>query len=277
MLRLGGLVGGVMVMVACHKAPAADRVGAPIARWSTGSVSKAEVDQYAKQLPPALQQQLNTDTGYRSFIVSVVDKKLLAEEAKRRGLAENPDIRRQVEELEQRLEIQLLLSAVEAEKGPPSDTEMRAYYEAHKVDLHVPAQARLGRLFVRENTAKSKARLASLLGRLKKEPFEHVASAGDGPERLSNGDIGWVSSGDSVEAAAGLALKKPGDVSPVIESEQGLAVIVLRERRESRLPSFDELKASLPGRMAPHRQRQSFDSLISSLRSAAKVEIVSAP
>ncbi len=272
----GGWILSTVLWVACARPPASPRVvdaGTPLAHWATGSVSRQEVEQYAKQLPPALQSQLDTDTGYRSFVSSVVDKKLLVEEARRRGLNASVDVRRQVEELEQRLEIQALLARVENEQGPPTEAELRAYYEAHRDEFGEPARAHLGRLVVQPPTPKARARLMALVARLKKEPLEAVAAAADGPERFAKGDVGWVSAPDSAEAKAGLALRTVGEVSPPIQSEQGWSVVILLERREARIPQFEEIKARVSGRIAPHRQRQAFDSLVASLRARAQVKI----
>ncbi len=266
----------LVALVACSKPSMSARVpdaGPPLAWWSTGSVSKQDVEQYAKQLPPALQSQLDTQTGYRSFVSSLVDKKLLVEEAKRRGLNTSAEVRRQVEELEQRLEIQALLARVENEQGPATEEELRDFYTTHREDFGEPARAHLSRLMANGVTAASKARLLALVARLKKEPFEVVAAAADGPERFAKGDVGWINAPDSAEAKAGLALKKAGEVSAVIQGEQGWSVVVLIERQEARIPQFEEIKARVAGRIAPHRQRQAFDSLIASLRAKAQVKM----
>ncbi len=262
----------ISLLAGCAQPPAAASVQ-PVARWATGSVSKQEVDVYAKQLPPALQHQLETDTGYRSFVASVVDKKLLAEEARRQGLDASEDVQRQVDELRQRLAIQALLAKAERSLPAPSETQLREYYEANRESFGVPVRVRLGRVSTAPANAQAKSRLLALVARLSKEPLETVAASGDGPERFTRGDVGWVDTPDSGEAKAGLALTKVGERSAPIQSAQGWSVMVLLERREANVPSFEEVKTKVAGRIGPSQQRKSFEVLLESLRAKAKVEI----
>ncbi|MFP2932514.1 peptidylprolyl isomerase, partial [Pyxidicoccus sp. 3LG] len=108
------------------------------------------------------------------------------------------------------------------------------------------------------------------------EPLARVQSAGDGPERARGGDLGLYARGELKDARleeAAFALRTPGQLSPVVETAEGFAVLQLVERRAERIPPFEEVRTEVEGRVAPARQRKVFDALRERLRGAAEVHV----
>jgi peptidyl-prolyl cis-trans isomerase C len=255
-----------------------------VGRFAGGTVSQAELTREASRLPPALREQFGGEAGRRELVRSLIDKKLLAREARQRGLSEAPDIKRQVIELEERLIIQSLLAAEEKSAGEPTEAELRAFFEAHKAEFEQPERVRVARALVSAGPeasaaqrAKAKARAEKLAERLRRgESAAQVAADGDGPERARGGDLGFLvrgESGDPDFEAAAFALKAPGTVSPVFATREGFAVLQLQERSERRVPSFEEVRSAVEGRVAPIRKRQVFDDLLAKLRRSAEVRV----
>lgn len=210
----------------------------------------------------------------------MIDKRLLAAEARRRGLADEPETRRQVREMEERLAIQALLAIEEKSAGPPSEQELRSYYDAHKEELAQPERVRVSRVLVKaspEASARARARAEALARRIRAgEPVAKVAALGDGPESSRGGDMGFLVRGAVKDARLereALALRKRGDASPVFACDEGLAILVLDERRDRRVPPFDEVRAEVANRLEPQRKRRVFDALLERLRAGGKVQV----
>ncbi len=254
-----------------------------LARYDGGEVTAEEVQRESSRLPPALRSQFDTDAGRREFVASLVDKRLLVKEAERRGYAEDAEIRRQVRELRERLVVQALLAAEEKKAGAASEAELRAWYEAHRGELSQPARVRVGRVLARAapnaspaERARARSRAESFASRLRRgEPFQRVAADGDGPEKAHGGEFGLVARGgrDAPLERAAFALQSPGEVSAVVACEDGFAVLRLVERREARVPPFEEVRGEVANRLEPLRKRKAFDALVESLRSGGKVEL----
>ncbi|MHB8876768.1 MAG: peptidylprolyl isomerase, partial [Myxococcaceae bacterium] len=258
--------------------------GIVVGRFVGGAVTEEELLREAQRLPPDLRQQFGSPFGQRELVKSLIDKRLLFQEAQRRGLAQAPEIRKQVEQLEERLVIQALLAAEEASAGPTQEQELRAYYEANRGEFAQPERVHLARLLARvppsatpAERAKARERAAGFAKRLARgETMAKIGIEGDGPERARNGDLGLVARGDlkdePLEKAA-FALTKPGATSPVSDCREGFAVLQLIERREARTPPFEEVKADVEGRLSPLRKRRVFDELIARLRLGADVQV----
>lgn len=280
----------LLALTACGDPPAPSPESRPgplpegvVARFKGGAISREELRREALKLPPALREQFESEAGQEEFARSLVDKRLLVEEARKRPLPQREDIARQVRELEERLLVQALLAEEEKALGPATEAELRAWYDGHKAELAQPERVHLGRVLAAApggsaaERSRAKARAEEAARRLKAgEPLSRVHSLGDGPERARAGDWGLFARGDLKDARleeAAFGLRTPGQVSAVVETAEGFVVLQLIERREPRVPPFEEVRTEVEGRLAPVRQRRVFDGLRARLRSAADVHV----
>lgn len=275
-----------LACTACSRAPSEPGThGAHVVgRYDGGVVTETEMQAEAHRLPAALRQQFESPSGQREFIRSLIDKRLLVQEAKRRQLDQDQDIQRQVRELEERLMVQALLSAEERAASRPSEEQLQEYYQAHTQEFSQPERIRVVRVLAAlppgasgAERAKAKARAEQFLARLRKgEAPEKVARDGDGPERTRGGELGWFARGDrhnpGLDTAA-FALEKAGALSAVFEESEGYAVVRLLERQAARVPPFAEVRSAVEGRLQPQWKRKVFDDLLARLRQSGGVSV----
>lgn len=280
-----------VLTAACSRSPSpsgegegASGSGKVVGRYSGGVVTEGELIAESSKLPSPLREQFESPNGQREFLRSMVDKRLLEQEARRRGLHEQPDIQKQVRELEERLIIQALLAAEEQQVGAPTEETLRAYYQGQRQELGQPERVRVARVFVAvppnataAQRAQAKQKAERLAQRLKKgEALAKVAAEGEGPERTRGGDLGFLARGQLREPAvdqAAFALESPGAVSPVVAESAGFSVLQLLERQAARIPSFEEVRPELEARVLPQHKRQVFESLLARLRQTGGVQI----
>ncbi len=272
-----------LALTGCSKCDGARGAAGVVARYEGGDVTAEDLRRESSRLPPALRTSFETEFGRRELVNALVDKRLLVQEADRRGLRGDPEIGRQVRELEERLTVQALLAAEEKALGPPAEAELRAWYDGHRSELAQPERVRVSRVLAAAGStatpaerAAARLRAERFLSRLHKgEPFATVAAAGSGAEKARQGDLGLIARGGAdvrLEHAA-FALARPGDLSPVVECDEGFAVLRLVERREARVPPFEEVRGEVANRLEPKRKRKAFDDLIERLRKKAKVHV----
>lgn len=143
------------------------------------------------------------------------------------------------ERMKDQLEIGKLVDQNVKSKVEVSETEIRAYYDAHQAEIP-PLPASLGVRRIRTNlrsasavdsAAANRARIVRdrlILG----EDFATLASVfSEGPDAAKGGDLGWFRAGDldpmleqSVESL------RPGEVSDVVTSASGTHIFKLEER-----------------------------------------------
>ncbi|HET9155281.1 MAG TPA: peptidylprolyl isomerase [Myxococcaceae bacterium] len=274
----------ILALAACSRGVPPSQPSPAIARFDGGVVTEAELRQALQKLPPAMRSNFDSLAGQRDVAASLVDRRLLVLEAERRGLASDPDIQRQVRELEERLLIQSLVDQEQRTAGKAPEAELRAYYDAQRESFATPVRIKVGRVMLRvpqsataADRARAHQRVERWAARLKAgESLTRVAAEGEGPEKAQGGVLGPLTRadiGDRAFADAAFSLKTPGTVSPVFAQADGLAVVKLLERTESRIPPFEEVRPAVEAKVAPGRQRQVFEELINRLRKSSDVRI----
>ncbi len=272
-----------LAVLSCRQTPSSRASGpdSVAVTFRGGTVTRAEVDREQAKLPPLMRPNFQSAFGRKDLALALVDKRLLALEARKRQLERSPEIERQVNDLQERLISQALLAEEEKNVAPPTEAEERAYYEGHKSEWATPERVHVGRVLIVAKAGSSavaqKARAGKLRQRLVQgEALEKVAADGDGPERGQGGDMGFIARGDLRDAAlekAAFALQKPGDVSAVVEGAAGLSVLVLREHRPAVIASFEQVRGELAQKLEPVRKRRAFDQLLQRLRKEAEVHV----
>lgn len=281
--RSTALVCCAMALSACG-ACGDSKLAATVARFEGGVVTADELRREAQKLPPALRARFDSEAGERELAGAIIDRRLLAMEARERKLDEDPDVVRQVRDLEERLVIQALLAAEERAAGTAGEAEARAWYQAHQGELTQPERVRVSRVLATVPAAATKTdrdrareRAQRFAQRLRAgEDFARVAASGEGPEATRGGDVGLLTLADERDprlVRAAFALTTPGDLSPVVETRDGYAVLRLEERRPARVPTFEEARGEIANRMAPERKRKVFDELLARLRAEANVQL----
>lgn len=264
--------------------PAAAITGPVAGRYTGGAVTREEVFQEASRLAPPLRARFETETGRRELALSLIDRRLLANEARKEGLADALDLRRQVRSLEERLLIEALLAKREKLAGVPTEAETQAWYDAHATELRQPESVRVQRLLAAVAPGADEGERKKAQGRARKwredlqhgAPFAALVRGSDGPEKANGGDLGAVARGDRGDRQfdeAAFGLDKVGAVSGVVETKEGYAVLSLVERHAAKTPALAEVRGEVESRMLPARKRKVFDDLVRALREKSDVQV----
>lgn len=184
--------------------------------------------------------------------------------------------------------------------GPASDDEIARLTAERWTELDRPPTARTTHVVVRVKKPEEDAPARALAGRIAQElsgirdrdEFEKRAKAvpqgdlevrverlpavaGDGrtylPERVGQAQEG--STFDKDFAAEAVALREPGDQSPVVKTAFGYHVIFLEERFPEHRVSLEERRSLLAPEVRARRAQTELKSLVSELRRSAAIEV----
>lgn len=140
-----------------------------------------------------------------------------------------------------------------------------AYYREHIAEFEEPAEVRWQQLMVKKRAdrspAEAYAKLAALGNRvLGGEPFEEVARSGsEGPTASEGGLREPVQPGSlrSRVLEEALFTLPVGQLSPILEDEQGFHIVRVLERREARRIPFTEAQVQIRERLSQeHREKE---------------------
>lgn len=208
---------------------------------------------------PAQYRQSTIDTIYPRLVESLVDRKLLAQAARREGLADTAEVKRRLAYFtDETLQNAFFAHRVEAKL---TEERLRAAYEtmiaARQPDVEVRA-----RHILLEGEEEAKAVIAELEAGA---DFAELAKRkSTGPSGANGGDLGYFTQAKMVPA---FALEKGAITTAPVETRFGWHVIKVEDRRETPPPSFEDVRTSIRDQQA----RQLISELTASLRAAAEV------
>ena len=235
-----------------------------VARVNGHEIRWAAVMESAGDLPARYRDQL--ESVFPALLDRLVDVRLLADEARGRGLQDDQSIREQVAAYEDRLLSNLLLERYLEDRI--TTAAVRKRYDAMVVLRRSNLEVRARHILV-ESEEEAAALIAKLDGGavFPTLALEHSI----GPSRERGGDLGYFFSRRMAPAfAAALNELEPGSytASPV-ETAFGWHVILLIDRRDDDIPSFIDMQAQLREELT----KESVAQLVAVLRRQALVEM----
>lgn len=213
----------------------------------------------------------------RGFPSEEIYKKALAQE----GITEE-HFRQQTRD---GITLQKYIATKLAPKVTVPDQAARDFYEKHKAEMQVPERLHVRHILITVDPKapaaereKAKQKAQDLLKRIQGgEDFAKLAQqySDDPQSKAQGGDLGSIVKGQAPPAfeAAAFALKKPNDLSPVVEVNYGFHIIQLVERQTPTALSFDQVKDRITQVLKQQEVQKMIQTRAQELRAKSKVEV----
>ena len=188
----------------------------------------------------------------------------------------------------EQLMIQKYIETKLAPKAAVSDQAVRDYYEKNKeAQMKVPERRHVRHILIAVDPKapaadrdKARQKAQDILKRLQAgEDFGTLAQqlSEDPRSKDRKGDLGWIIHEQTRNVPAfgdaAFALKKPNDLSPVVESPYGFQIIQLIERQAPTTLSFDQVKDRISEMLKQEEVKKVVQARIGELRAKGKVEV----
>lgn len=226
-------------------------------------IPKAREDAWVSQLK---QQGQQDSPQLREMIKQeLIRREIFLQEASKRGIAEKPDVKFQLDVQRQNTLIQALMRD-ELDKHPITDAEVAAAYEKQKKQMGDKEYRARHILVDKEEDAKQ------ILDQLKKgAKFEELAKKSkDTGSAANGGDLDWASPESYVKpfSEAMVKLQKGQLVDAPVQTQFGWHVIRLDDVRDTQAPPL----AQVQGQIRESLQQQRVQAFAEELRKKAKVQ-----
>lgn len=218
------------------------------------AITAADLTADAQRMPVEARKNILSKPGNVSQVVTnLYVRRAMAAEAERSGLANDPVVTAALQIARDRVLSDAHLARLD-ETHRPTDTALDAYaasiYKVEAKRFQIPEEIRARHILVATATPDAKAKAEKLLSELKAGAnFETVAreQSADPGSAAKGGDLGFFAAGRMAKEFndAAFALKNPGDLSNVIETQFGFHVIKLEERKPAAVRPFEEVRESL--------------------------------
>lgn len=228
-------------------------------------VTSIDVRAAAEQFnPEARAQVLAKKESVSLQAQQIYVRRVLARQAQAEGLDKNPLIAAQIEQARERVLSEAKLQQAERANVPAEalvEQYARAVYEAEGKRFDAPVRTRARHILIRNTGAEARTKAESLLQELKRgASFESLAKehSADSRSGARGGDLGFFVDGTMAKPFqdAVNALGSPGELSGIVETQFGLHIIKLEERRSSGKVPYDEVREALLGEARARLQQE---------------------
>src|ERR1700689_3398444 len=260
----------VVLVAACNKQAAStgpeSAPSSPAVAVVNGTpISRAEFDVYVKNLLQGKQQELTADQK-NQVLEELISMQLLAANAEKEGLQNDPDTLAQLQLLRTRV-LADAASQKYLKSQQPSDVELHAEYETAVAGMDKTEYK------ARHILVASKELADQLIKKLKAgAKFEDLAKANstDNGSKNKGGDLGWFNTSRMVKpfGDAVKSLKKGEGTPEPVQTQYGWHVIQLEDTRDATPPPFEQVKSQLTNSAV----RKKLQVYVAELKKDAKIE-----
>ncbi len=216
--------------------------------------------------------------GPEAALESLIDERLLLDEARRRGIAESAEDARAVE----RVMVRAMLRDFESALTPasiPMD-EVRADFEEHRDKLQVPEQRASWHIVVEDTGDAGRERADAILAEVlaaaePKAVYRRYAAGEAGPETgLTVEELPPIPRNGGLEKPyedALFAAKSQGPLSKLVETSYGWHVVSLTQIIPAETRTLEDVESEIRQRLS---QRKRFEKVAATLRSLEAERLV---
>lgn len=270
--RIGGLwlpISFCIVLsaaVGCERMPEQQEPAPVLVRVNDETLTKREFDLF---LPEDYENVL-TSGEKQQYLDRWITTQLLYDEVLRSGVPISPDVEARLEQYRKDLIADQLVQSVIEEKAIVTESEIRAYWEQHAHEYQT--EFRVSHILT--NTIEDAEAVQERLG---KQSFAYLARRFSIDKHSgSGGDLGYLSRGNMIPEFENVVFgMKVGDVSGIIESEFGYHTIMVTDIREAKVKlDYEDVRDEIADMLTLQKRKTVYDSLVTSLRSRAHIEIM---
>jgi len=163
-----------------------------------------------------------------------------------------------------------------------TDKDLKEYYEKNKDKFKEPASVKVRYIYIKvdpsdpkgREKAREKAKKAYKEIKEGKDFGDVAYRYSDDLSRIKGGDIGYVHKGRFPKQIEEEIYKLDvGQVSKIIETDTGLHIVKIEDKRPPRLVPYEEIKDKLKKELTEVMQERKFNELIKDAKKNLKVEI----
>jgi len=244
--------------------PAPFTIPDPVAVVNGTPITKAAFDQYTQQLRG--KARADTAEASKSLVDQLVMEELLVQEAAKQKLADDPQIKQQLEMIQRNLLASTVVRRMLSANAPSE--------EAIKKEYDTAVAAMKGKEYKASHIlVDSEDKAKEVIAELKKGGnFAELAKAKSSDSSAANGgDLGWFTPSMMVPPfAEAVAKMEKGKYSEQpVKTDFGWHVILLEDSRDATPPSMDELKPQITQML----QSRMVNDYLEKLKAGAKIEI----
>lgn len=232
-------------------------------------VTVAMIDERIEKMPE--QYRAFATKHKKEVLDEMIAEQLLYQEARKRKLNEDPDIKELMDEAVKKVLLSKLVEDETKKSIPVSDDDVKKHYQENKEHYIIPERVRASHILINSEVEARKAQEELKAG----ADFAEVAMRySKDLTKDRGGDLGYFKRGQMIPEFEKVCFDlKIGEVSDLVKTRFGYHLIKLTDRKSATYRDFEDVKERVGALLSRERQKQRLDDLIKGLKDKAKVKI----
>jgi peptidyl-prolyl cis-trans isomerase C len=291
MVRRIVVLGLCAAALACSQQSGPKKSGPAVAKGNGITITADEFKARLDEQSPFIRARYSTLERKKEFLDNLIRFEVLAKEAERQGLANDPDVQMTLKKIMVQKLVQKSFQDPAAGAADMPEADLSKYYEDHKDEYSRPRRVRVAAVVFQApegspERAKKLALAQKALAKLKAEEkkntlaFAQVVSefSEDPATKAAAGDLQFKSAEELEKAyskpVADAAFKlKAGETSGVVQAAQGLYILKYTGEQPELNRTFEQVKAQIANKLQREKRTKEFDEWLKGLREQAKVTV----
>jgi len=185
-----------------------------------------------------------------------------------------------LEQLKKKLRDELLIKKFIrsnfSEKIEISLDKLQEFYEENKVAFKTQEMVKVSHILIRGDDEVALKKIEHIRQRISKPEdfFREAEFCSDCPSNCRSGDLGYLTKGKMVKPFEETAFKlKPNEISKPVKTAFGYHLIMVTDKKQSRIARFEDVKVALMKRLTEIESELKLIKFLKKLRVQADIEI----
>ena len=262
---------------AARSARAANDSDAVLVRIGNDVITPRQLAARLQELPDQYRAQYSTPEGRKQLLDRLVEERVWIRDAEANGVTKRPELLMQIEAQKRDLLIRTRVNEVMAQNAPPSDSEAKAYYDAHLDEWKTPANVTLSHIQLRNEAA---ARRVLALARMKGADWNKLVKlhSVDTLTRENGGALGTTTrEGGFAGLGAQPALAESamalgtGKIGGPFKTDHGWHVLKVDNARAESTRDFDQVRSFIVRQLGQERTQHFYQDQVARIKAQYKV------
>ncbi len=283
-------VGLCAAAIACSPQKGSKKSGPVVAKGKGITITADDFKARLDEQSPFIRARYSSLDRKKEFLDNLIRFEVLAREAENQKLDKDPEVQATLK----KIMVQKLVQRNFMDTGGTADVpdaDVQKYFDDHKDEYNRPRRVRVAAVIWAApqgspDRAKKLAIARKALAKAKAEEktnalaFAKIVSeySEDATTKALQGDLQFKSEDElakaySKEVAAAAFKLKPGEISPVVESAQGLFLLKYTGEQPEMIRTLDQVKAQIANKLHREKKTKEFDEWLKGLRDRADVKV----
>ncbi len=277
---------------AANQPAAQKKQGEVVATVGTDVITVDDFKVKMEEQSPFIRARYNTVERKKEFLDNMVRFEVLAQEAQRRGLDQDPDVIATMKKVMVQKLMRAEFDENQAVQEIP-DAELQAFYDANIADYVKPERVRVSHIFLEAGKdsatrANVKREAIKLLAEVKgkesgpiKTAFAESAKtrSADTASKAAGGDLLFKTRDELVQAwgepfaKSVFDIKTIGEIGSIVETDKGFHLVKLTGRQNALDRPFESVKSQIQNRLFREKRTKAFEDFVAGLKEKANVQV----